>query len=578
MVSTAEEEVARILNLPYYSTDMVRCPDYTAYNASFMAPTSPDPNFRLWDVQLDAIYTYETLGGLLGPIGVGRGKSYIAILAANRAIIRRGHYRVVIMIPPEVYDQLTKIDLPKARHLFNLNGVPYHMCSGPAAKRMEIASQSGKGVWIYSYSSLSAKTGFEELKNIKATCYILDEAHNLARHTAGRTKRFHSVLKELEGEKVVEYTQQMTGSKNVTAIEVVALSGTLTKKSVKDYAHLATRALGLYSPAPTKPQAITSFASVLDAESSGFGLDDRDTRILREFIVWAQNNGFDATVPPRNDEESDEDYSRRCEVGLSMQERIRLAYMHRLNTCPGVVATVDQGLDASLLLSWEEPRRPEGAEADRMVQLMQNVVLKQKTPSGDTIDYGMHQFKWLWELSNGFYNNLIWPTIDMIVEQYPNKHGKVISQQHAEALLAQAQEHHGLLQNYHAILRKFLDSRHIPGCDTPMLVAAEINRQLDGVGVNHKLPDFLIEAYAMQRAEGPHTYSDLPERYSVPVKVCDYKVKAAAAWGKEHKEGIIWYHHPVIGRWIHDALTEEGVPHTFAPAGQNAKAFEKGLV
>ena len=351
-MSTVEEEVARILNLPYYNHGIPRCPDRKSYGDSFLAPTSPDPNFKLWDIQLDAIYTYETLGGLLGPIGVGRGKSFIAILSANRAILRRGHYRVAIIIPPEVYDQLTKVDLPRARQLFNLNGIPYYVCAGTAQKRMDIAQQPGKGVWIYSYSSLSTKTGFQELKAIKATCYILDEAHNLARSTAGRTKRFHTALKELEAEEVINYTQQMTGSKSVTAIEVVALSGTLTKKSVKDYSHLATRALGLFSPTPIKGGAITAFSGALDAESSGQTLCERDAAVLSEFLTWARGNDFDASKPPRNDEEGDEEYRRRCSVGLTRQEQVRLAYMHRLNTAPGVVATVDQGLDASLLLSW----------------------------------------------------------------------------------------------------------------------------------------------------------------------------------------------------------------------------------
>ena len=190
----------------------------------------------------------------------------------------------------------------------------------------------------------------------------------------------------------------------------------------------------------------------------------------------------------------------------------------------------------------------------------------------------MHQFKWLWELSNGFYNNLIWPSVEEIAEKYPQKHGKVIGLDHAEALLQQAMKHHALLQNYHAILRKFLDTKHIPSCDTPMLVAAEINRQLDGGEVNHKLPEILIESYAAQRAEGPHTYEDLPERYSTPVKVCDYKIRAAVEWAKEHREGIIWYHHPVIGRWLTQYLTNAGIEHTYAPAGQNTKAYSPGLV
>lgn len=577
-MSTLEEEVARILNLPYLQQGLPRCPDRESYGLSMISPTTPDPGFRLRDVQVDAIYTFEVFGGLFGSVTVGGGKTFIAILAAVKAIISRGHARVCIMIPPEVYEQFTERDLPQARKLFQMCGIAFYCCTGSARQRRQVANTAGSGVWIYSYSSLSSKTGYEELKAIGATCYILDEAHNVARATAGRTKRFHTVLTELEQEGIIERTQALTGSSKVTAIEMIALSGTLTKKSVGDYAHLATRALGLFSPAPMRGVAISAFSAAIDAEVTGVALQERDASILRQFLEWARAHNLDVAVPPRRINESDQEYDNRCRVGLSLQEQVRQAYQARLISAPGVVATIDQGVDSSLLIRWIEPPRPDTIEATNMVNLMRQVVNDQVTPGGDTIDYGMHQFKWLWELSAGFYNNLIWPSVEEVVQQYPQKWGKTISIPEGEAMLAQAQYHHGLLQEYHKKLRRFLDDDHLPGCDTPMLVAAEIVRQVEGHEPNHRLPQDLMQAYVTQRNEGPHTYPDLPERYSIPVRVCDYKIRAAVSWAREHGKGLMWYHHPEIGRWLSEYLTAEGIPHTFAPAGDNRAAFNEGLV
>lgn len=576
-MGTVEEELARILSLPLMPDGVARCPNPSGYEATILSPTTPDKEFRLRPIQIDGVWTFEQFGGLLGPVGVGHGKTFITLLSAVKAIKSRGHYRVVIMVPPQVYDQLIKTDLPQARALFNLQGVAFNICTGSRQARLDIAKRPGSGVWIYSYSSLSTQTGYVELKAIRATCYILDEAHNLANAKSARTKRWHAILRELEDEKIVEWTQTMTGTTQVQAIETLALSGTITKKKLGDYAHIATRALGGLSPVPMRDAAIRVFSSVIDSEASIVALNDRDASALKTYLEWAKANGFDATKVIRKDDETDDEYDMRLRAGLTLQERVRQAFMFRLTRSQGVVATEGQGVDSSLLVSWVEPNT-ETITGSRMVELMQKVVVSQETPNGDAIDYGMHQYKWLWELTSGFYNNLIWPSTDKIIEDNRRKFDRIISEDQAEMLRGQALKHHTLLQEYHRLLRKFLDQQHIPGCDTPMLVANECIRHMEGKGKHYHLPEWLVEAYQKQRDEGPHAYNDLPERFSVPVRVHDYKVQAAVEWAKEHEEGIIWYHHPEIGRWIVELLKKEGMPHTFAAAGMNDKAYAPGLV
>lgn len=571
-----KQELIRILSLPVLPADQPRCPDPEAYDRGMLLPHSMHPEFHLRPIQIDAIWTFETFGGLFGPQSVGSGKTIITIASAIRAITGRGHYRACIMVPPQVLEQLVERDIPWARERIDFQGVPFHVCAGTWQMRKDVSRRPGTGVWIYTYSSLSTKTGYEELKNIRATCYIMDEAHNLARATTTRTKRWHTALRELEEAGVIRWTQQMTGTSKVNAIECLAVSGTLTKKSIRDYGHLATRAMGTLSPVPTHQATMEVFSSILDA-GVNCAVSEVDLHNIQFLQAWAQANGFDLDCIPRREDETDEEYEFRKRVGLTLQERLRMAFQYRLHSAPCVVATTEQGVDSSLLIRWIEPKRDANG-VEEMTRLMQRVVVEKLTPGGDEIDFGMHQFKWLWELSAGFYNHLQWPDEQKIISDHLTKHGEAISAAQAGQLLRQAQKAHGTLQSYHKRLRQWFEAEHIPGCDSPMLVGAEITRQLDDKKIRYPLPQDLIQLYHRHREDGPYTYPKLPERFSVPVSVSDYKIKAAVAWAKEHGEGIIWYHHPFIGDWICRALAEAGVPHTHAAAGRNREAFAEGIV
>lgn len=569
---TVAEELARILSLPVIPESTPRCPDREAYQRTLILPTAAAAGFKLRDIQLDAIWTYETLGGVVGPIGVGWGKALITMGCAIRGMKQRGNYRAVIMIPSNCYSQYTTRQLPEARGQLNFQGIAINLVEGTARQRMAVARRPGPGIWIYSYSSLSSPTGYDELKAIGGTLYVLDEAHSLANPNSARTKRFQTVMRELERDGAVEKARELIPTGVIERLEVVPLSGTLTKKGVGDYAHLAAKALGQMSPVPVREAAVTVFASALDARPASAGpLNQQETRVLGAYTDWATGCGFDCTK---------DEQGGGTAVALTAQEEIRRAYMYRLNSAPGVVATSDQGVDSSLLLRWVEPKRPDSPGSQLMAKLMRDVVTKQITPSGDAIDYSMHQFKWLWELSSGFYNNLVWPDIETVARQYPGKYGRSITNAEAEALLEQALKHHRLLQTYHRELRSFLESHHLPGCDTPMLVAQEILRQDEGHQPKFKIDSSVIISYLDQRKEGHHVYPDLPSRFSTPIRVCDYKIQAAADWAHAHVKtgGLLWYHHPEIGRWLCEELIRRGIPHTFAPAGENERAFASGLV
>lgn len=523
----------------------------------------------------DAVKSVEPIGvqpvfdlSVPGPASfVGDGvylhNTLVTILCAAIGLRKRGHRRAVIIVPSEVYSQLAKKDLPAARRHLALDGIAFWFVQGDRAARMRAASQPGPGVFIYAYSSMSTATGYDELAAICATLFILDEAHSVARATSARTKRFLSIMNQID-----EAIRNGTLGADVTArgIEMIALSGTITKKSVKDYAHLARRCLRENSPLPIKAAAVDAFAGAVDAEVIGTGQTDLDRDRMKQLVDWSRMHGHDPYT--------------KATMQLTTQEATRDAFRYRLNTSPGVVATSDSSVDCSLIIAWSEPPRPKSADADKLAELMKRVVQDMRTPDGDVIDYGMHTYKWLWELSGGFYNSLIWPTVAELRTTHVQR-GKPITEAEAEALLQGAKRHHELLQEYHKHLRAFLDTRHQPGCDSPMLVAQEIVRQLDGSKPRFRLNPDMVDAYQIQRDAA---FDDLPTRRRVPVRVCDYKIRSAVEWCRHHAPqnkgpgGFVWFHHPEIGHWISESLVAEKIEHTLALAGQNDAPFKEGLV
>jgi hypothetical protein len=563
--AAVDQELARILKLPYIDPSVARCPDRRAYERTLLSHVCPS-DFRLRDVQIDGAFTYEQYGGMFGPIGAGHGKTILGLLIAKIGLQKRGHQRACIMAPPEVFDQLVKTDLPDARRKIALDGIPFWVVTGGPQQRLRTAMQPGPGVFIYSYSSLSTKQGYEELMAIAPTLLIQDEAHYLATANSARTRRWNAVAAEIaQALAAGKYKGSCTAAK----AEVIAMSGTITKKHVADYAHLARRCLRELSPVPIRDGAIAAFGNAVDADVSGEGMTELDMFRMQLIITWAGEHGFYPLSEPNAEG-----------VFRTRQEATREAYQLRLRSSPCVIATGDASVGCSLIISWSEPPRPRTPDAELMAELMRKVCVDMVTPDGDVIDYGMHSFKWLWELSSGFYNSLTWPTAERIVESHLRR-GKVISLDEAKALLQGAKTHDKLLQGYHRQLRWFLDGPIQPGCDTPMFVGQELTRRREGKPPKFTLPAELEKAYNKHKDA---FFDDLPTKGGDPVRICSYKIDAAVEWCRAHAPqnkgpgGLVWYHHPAVGNWLHEKLEAAGIEHTMAGAGKNEAAYSLGLV
>jgi len=206
-------ELDRIVALPRRTLDLDKVPDLT-------------PLFRLREgklslkpIQSAALLELEESRGGFFPIGVGYGKTLISLLAADVLHSKRP----VLLVPPQLRDQLRLVEIPKMAQHFRLPKIT-----------------------IVAYSELSIARGAHLLEELNPDLIIADEAHNLRKKTSTRTKR------------VIWFMRAHPECR------FVALSGTMTSKSIKDYAHLCEGALRERSPLPRKYQVLEEWAAAID--------------------------------------------------------------------------------------------------------------------------------------------------------------------------------------------------------------------------------------------------------------------------------------------------------------------------
>ena len=187
---------------------------------------------ELLPVQAWALHEAERVGGILGPIGVGHGKTLLDMLTP----MVTGARRAVLLLPPNLKRQFLEVDWKfYGNHwqLPNLSGSSVYIPGRPF-------------LYVVAFTELSGAKSTTLLEGLKPDTIIIDEAHNVRNKTAARTKRFLRYLKD---------------AKNV---RLFAWSGTLTSRSLHDYGHLSTHALAEGSPLPNSFPALEEWASALD--------------------------------------------------------------------------------------------------------------------------------------------------------------------------------------------------------------------------------------------------------------------------------------------------------------------------
>lgn len=247
---------------------------------------------RLLPVQAQALWELGLRGGLLGPIGVGQGKTCLDVLAP---VVVRDCRLAVLLVPPGLVEQLVREYLAWGEHfavpdLLLADGREFRQ--GPPRQRTRVVA----------YSTFSLAGSTDLLERLAPDLVVADEAHCLRRREAARTGRALRYLAEHHPD-----------------VRFACWSGTLVARSLRDFAHLSAFALGKGSPLPVDPDEVEVWAQATDPSP------------------WPRQAGA---------------LRRLCAPGEPLREAVR----RRLVETPGVVAASSPGgAQASVALRERRP-------------------------------------------------------------------------------------------------------------------------------------------------------------------------------------------------------------------------------
>lgn len=321
-VVTNSVELQRILALPRRCLDLryepegelIDCTDHFA---------KPSSQIRLWPIQSAALIEAALADGLFAPISVGRGKTLICLLLPEALDAKRA----VLLVKPQLRNQLLEetegfygrhFDLPLDR----LTVVAYS----------ELSSQSGAGV----------------LEKIKPDLVIADEANYLRHRSAARTKRFYRYMREHP------------------ECRFCALSGTMTNRSILDYADLIELALRKNSPLPVGYHERRDWAGALDVNPEQIVQPGKLMLFCRD------------------------------------SETPRDGFRRRLTETQGVVATDEDELGTSLIIKRIRFDYPLETEYDKAASEWEY--------DGQLFVEAFERSRFLRQMSLGFYYKWDWPT------------------------------------------------------------------------------------------------------------------------------------------------------------------------
>lgn len=529
---TTFAEIRRVCDLPI-RVDLTD-EEVESYCYNTMQAKAFSEGLRLFPEQAQALWEYELVGGVVGALSVGRGKTMVALGIANIAF-KKGVQKIVYLFPPQLLGSLMNKGIPEARRWL---GVDYHVhvLGGRSSGVRQAMAKSGKpGLYLLPYSLLSGKDAHILLEGINAGLYIADESHRLNNRGSARTKRLMKKVEE-------------------TGAEMVLLSGTQINKAPMEYHHLVRQALKQYCPLPHSVSLATEWSNLIDSKAADMmslsrERDEKTTGSagpLKPLVDWARQHfpeeKFPFSVPG-----------------------FRLAYQKRFRSCHGVVVSKGENLGVSLMVKNHEVKedylsQTYGESWSQLKNLIRDVEEAFITPNGDEIAHAIHTWKWLEELSGGFYNLQYWPSVEEYIEHRPN-----ISAAQAADMLERSKDQFLAEQEYDKDLRDFLKDNPRPGLDTPFLLGRDMALYGD-----KNVPASLYQKWKTAKDK---CFEGMIERKSRAVRVCRYKIDAALKWYRgedgppKGKGALIWCKNIELAKWAYESFLEAGIETVYCPAG-----------
>lgn len=287
---------------------------------------APGGTMKLRPLQGVALVEAALFGGMTAPLGVGHGKTILSLLLPTllHAV------RPVLLLPAHLIKK-TEREIAHLRIHWKLH----------------------PGLRMVSYQKLGRKEYANLLETYLPDVVIADEAHRIKNPKAAVTRR------------VARY---MTGHRET---KFFPMSGTLIKRSLRDYAHLVAWSLKDGAPVPLSWTELDHWANALDEKVSMFNR-------------FAPGALYDFAT----------DVEKKTETPL---RAARLGFGRRLRSTPGLVASRDGDVDASIFVTSEADVNSE------MEHHFHNLRDNWETPDGWPVTDGFSAWRHARELALDFH-------------------------------------------------------------------------------------------------------------------------------------------------------------------------------
>lgn len=331
----------------------------------------PDKPQRLRSVQARALADAFNLRGLFAPIGVGHGKFLISVLLITLIDDYRKReglppLRWLLLVPANLIKQ-TMTEIAKARRHWRI--APLHTASG-----------DGSGIRVESYDKLSSAVSAKKiLEDYQPDAFVCDECHKLKNPKSGRTRKFLRYFRERP------------------AAMLFAMSGSITRKTIRDYWHLVQHALPRSPPLPRSYTETEQWSQALD------DMPDSDfRRAPGALLEFCDPDEIEALSPGWREQPDNKRlayYGEDPERQAALLKIVRAGYQKRFRETPGIVATTDGALSASLVINERVPPPPPPV----IVEAFRKLRTTWRTPNDDEIDGGVSLWRHACELASGFW-------------------------------------------------------------------------------------------------------------------------------------------------------------------------------
>ena len=420
---------------------------------------------ELREVQQQTLSEVKQYGGALGFIGAGEGKTLIDVLTA---MVMPECKVAVLLLPADLRAQFLDID-------WYLYGAHWKLPNLAGGRRF---TPGRPLIHVVTYHELQNEKAAGLLEAIRPDTFIGDEVQNLKSASGPRCTRFRRYFEKYP------------------ATRFAGWSGSLTKRSLHDFAHLSEFALKQNSPLPLKESEVRKWAAAIDP-----GVTFRpDPGVLAEF-------------------------------GLPVRE----GFKKRLLETPGVVGTRENALDTSLVFHERKVDVPKA-----VTDMLRAVRGEKKRPDGEELITPMDVAKSAREVACGFYYRWRWVKGETKQIQTDWLFYRSLWHRELRDMLGKPREH----LDSPLLLTKAAIRWYNGGCSVCHREALEEH----AAGCENAQTALLWESDCwLDWKRVRETAQPITE----PVWVDDFLVNDAADWGRKNV-GIIWYLHDAYGKRLHE--------------------------